>query len=110
MTNSSKPWIAECNPFASLCKSLSEKLSEVRPLKFLLWFLVAAYRSLGTTHLGGACRFTPSCSEYALDAIHEHSPHKAVWLISKRICKCRPGGPFGYDPVPAFGETSHAEK
>lgn len=73
-----------------------EKVSKV-----ILWFFVAAYRSIGTTHLGGACRFEPSCSSYALEAINKHHTHKALWLITKRICKCRPGGPYGYDPVPA---------
>lgn len=66
---------------------------------FLLLF-VGSYRTLGTTHLGGACRFEPSCSEYAVEAIHLHPPFRATRLILKRILKCRPGGEFGVDPVP----------
>ncbi|WP_413576400.1 membrane protein insertion efficiency factor YidD [Bdellovibrio sp. HCB290] len=78
-----------------------------KTFKASLWFFVAAYRSIGTTHLGGSCRFEPSCSAYALEAIHKHKSHKAFWLITKRICKCRPGGPYGYDPVPDSGESLH---
>lgn len=76
--------------------------------KALLWFLIATYRSIGTTFLGGNCRFEPSCSAYALEAIKIHHTHKAFWLITKRVCKCRPGGPFGYDPVPESGVNLHA--
>jgi putative membrane protein insertion efficiency factor len=68
--------------------------------KSFLWLLLGAYRSIGTTHMGGACRFIPSCSEYALESLRSHPSHKALCLISKRLCKCRPGGPFGFDPVP----------
>ncbi|WP_413289482.1 membrane protein insertion efficiency factor YidD [Bdellovibrio sp. HCB337] len=73
---------------------------ESLPRASLLLF-VGAYRTLGTTHMGGACRFTPSCSEYAVEAIKTHSFFSAIYLVTKRILKCRPGGTFGYDPVPA---------
>ncbi|MGZ3780376.1 MAG: membrane protein insertion efficiency factor YidD [Pseudobdellovibrionaceae bacterium] len=79
-------------------------------LKTVLQVLLAAYRTVGTTHLGGSCRFEPSCSAYALEAIHTHKTHTALWLITKRICKCRPGGPYGYDPVPPLGANIHATK
>jgi len=95
MTSSRKPWIPVLRFLESLPKSL------------LLLFVVA-YRTLGTTHMGGTCRFTPSCSEYAVEAIKAHSFFSAIYLVSKRILKCRPGGTFGFDPVPACscsGET-----
>jgi putative membrane protein insertion efficiency factor len=62
--------------------------------------LVGLYRTVGTTHLGGACRFSPSCSEYAIEALNIHNPFKAIFLIIKRILRCRPGVPGGFDPVP----------
>ncbi|WP_350159260.1 membrane protein insertion efficiency factor YidD [Bdellovibrio sp. 22V] len=97
MRNLSKLWIAVWKSYERISKGL-------------LWFFVASYRTVVTTHLGGSCRFEPSCSAYALDAIKTHHTHKALWLITKRVCKCRPGGPFGYDPVPPRGGKLHATK
>lgn len=71
----------------------------------ILLLFIGAYRTIGTTHLGGGCRFEPSCSEYALEAAKLHPPHKAVRLIAMRVSRCRPGGSFGYDPVPPAGAT-----
>ncbi|MBC7371579.1 MAG: membrane protein insertion efficiency factor YidD [Bdellovibrionaceae bacterium] len=95
MTSSAEPWTAGSKVLKSISKG------------FLL-LLIGAYRTLGTTHMGGACRFTPSCSEYAVDTIHEHSFFKAIYLITKRILKCRPGGSFGFDPVPHASGECHA--
>ena len=47
-----------------------------------------------------ACRFTPSCSHYAVEAIQKHGPIKGIWLAVKRICRCNPWGGSGYDPGP----------
>jgi putative membrane protein insertion efficiency factor len=69
-------------------------------LSNLLLLLVGAYRTIGTNHLGGSCRFEPSCSEYAVEALHLHPPLTAVRLISVRIAKCRPGQAWGFDAVP----------
>ena len=46
------------------------------------------------------CRFIPSCSTYAIEAIHKHGAVRGAYFIFKRILKCRPGKYFGYDPVP----------
>lgn len=46
------------------------------------------------------CRFTPTCSQYALEAFRKYGPVKGFWLSLKRILRCRPGGGSGYDPVP----------
>ena len=75
----------------------------------ILFLLIGAYRTIGTTHLGGGCRFEPSCSEYALEAVRLHSPHRAVYLMLKRIARCRPGGAWGFDPVPARPNLQHAK-
>ncbi|MEK7707904.1 MAG: membrane protein insertion efficiency factor YidD [Verrucomicrobiota bacterium] len=48
----------------------------------------------------GQCRFTPSCSEYALDAVRTHGAGRGSWLATKRICRCHPWGDCGHDPVP----------
>ncbi|MEQ9376770.1 MAG: membrane protein insertion efficiency factor YidD [Imperialibacter sp.] len=47
-----------------------------------------------------ACRYAPTCSEYAKEAITKHGPFKGGWLAAKRIGKCHPWGGSGYDPVP----------
>ncbi|MDE6371056.1 MAG: membrane protein insertion efficiency factor YidD [Duncaniella sp.] len=47
-----------------------------------------------------SCRFTPTCSQYAIEAITRHGALKGGWLAVKRICRCHPWGGSGYDPVP----------
>ena len=47
-----------------------------------------------------SCRFTPTCSQYALEALRKHGPVRGLWLAIKRICRCHPWGGSGYDPVP----------
>lgn len=47
-----------------------------------------------------ACRYTPTCSEYAIQALKKHGPFKGLWLATKRILSCNPWGGSGYDPVP----------
>lgn len=47
-----------------------------------------------------SCRFTPTCSEYARQALLKHGPIKGLWLAIKRISRCHPWGGSGYDPVP----------
>jgi len=54
---------------------------------------------LGTV-LPNSCRFQPSCSEYALGALAEHGAVRGSWLAVRRILRCHPFGPAGYDPVP----------
>ena len=46
------------------------------------------------------CRFVPSCSTYALEALEEHGPVRGSWLSARRLCRCHPWGGSGYDPVP----------
>ena len=50
--------------------------------------------------LSPSCRFTPSCSHYGIEALKKHGPIKGSWLTLRRIGRCHPWGPSGYDPVP----------
>lgn len=65
---------------------------------------IHAYRIALSPLLPNACRFTPSCSVYALDALHAHGPARGLWLTVKRLSRCHPitwlGGSSGFDPVP----------
>lgn len=74
--------------------------------KACLNFLVLGYRVIGSPSMGGSCRFYPSCSVYATECISTLSPSIALFLIIKRLIKCRPFGDYGYDPVPEKGQFS----
>ena len=63
--------------------------------------LVMLYRGLISPLLPSCCRFVPTCSEYSLIALRRFGFAKGVKLTVKRLLRCRPGGPHGYDPVPA---------
>jgi putative membrane protein insertion efficiency factor len=63
--------------------------------------LVSGYRVLLAPIVGGTCRFTPSCSAYAEEAIREHGAIHGLWLTVRRLARCHPFGGFGYDPVPS---------
>jgi putative membrane protein insertion efficiency factor len=66
--------------------------------------LIRAYQLALSPLLPPSCRFVPSCSEYAAQAVRKHGPLRGTWLALKRISKCHPikwlGGGSGYDPVP----------
>lgn len=61
---------------------------------------IRAYRRFLSPVLPHTCRFYPSCSQYAIDAIRVHGAARGVWLAAKRLLKCQPLHPGGYDPVP----------
>jgi putative membrane protein insertion efficiency factor len=77
-------------------------------IKRFILLLIAAYRTVASAWLGGACRFEPSCSAYASEAFQKHSFFTALKLSSSRIMKCRPGGGFGFDPVPPSPQDSNS--
>jgi putative membrane protein insertion efficiency factor len=66
----------------------------------LLLVLIKAYRYCVSPLLGPSCRFLPTCSDYAVQAIDKHGAGFGSWLALKRIARCHPWHPGGYDPVP----------
>ena len=71
----------------------------------LLIFLLKGYKKIISPIteklLGSACRFTPTCSEYTIEALEKYGTTKGLSLGLKRLGKCHPWGGFGYDPVPS---------
>lgn len=62
--------------------------------------LIKGYQLLISPLLGANCRFTPTCSQYGIEAIKKYGPFKGGWLTLKRIGSCHPWGRHGHDPVP----------
>ena len=62
--------------------------------------LIRGYQLVIAPILGPRCRHLPSCSEYAIEALHEHGALAGVWLALRRLARCHPLGTSGYDPVP----------
>jgi uncharacterized protein len=74
----------------------------------LVWLLLAplrVYRRFVSPYLPPVCRFHPSCSAYAVEALQVHGPFTGVWLTARRLLRCAPWHPGGYDPVPPSGRT-----
>jgi len=69
-------------------------------MKTLLVLFVRIYRYTLRPLLGAHCRFYPSCSEYACDAIERHGAARGSWIALRRLSRCHPYHPGGYDPVP----------
>jgi uncharacterized protein len=67
-------------------------------LPFIL--LIKLYQWIISPWLGPKCRYTPTCSNYAAEALKKHGLFKGLWLAIKRISRCHPWGGSGYDPVP----------
>jgi putative membrane protein insertion efficiency factor len=73
----------------------------------LLTAPIVLYRYTLSAFMGRECRYLPTCSEYAEDAIAKNGPWKGGWLALSRLCRCNPWGPSGYDPVPDLGHEHH---
>ena len=69
-------------------------------LEVLLLLPIVFYQRVISPFTPPSCRFTPTCSEYARQAIAKHGPFKGLWLAIKRLSRCHPWGGSGYDPVP----------
>ena len=62
------------------------------PVKLYQWFI--------SPIIGASCRYTPTCSQYTIEALKKHGPFKGLYLAIKRILSCNPWGGHGHDPVP----------
>jgi putative membrane protein insertion efficiency factor len=72
----------------------------MNPVGLALRGVIRAYQLLVSPILPSACRFMPSCSAYAMEAVTRHGPLGGSWLAAKRVCRCHPWHEGGYDPVP----------
>ena len=78
-----------------------------RLIESLLVALIRAYRYTLSPLLGNHCRFYPSCSAYALEAIKLHGPIRGSYLAARRLLRCHPWHEGGIDPVPGSGNEPH---
>ncbi len=85
-------------------------------MKSLLLALVHAYRLVLVPALrfivgpGGSCRYQPTCSHYAIEALERHGAARGGWLTLKRLCRCHPWGGLGPDPVPPVFDGSETKR
>ncbi len=70
------------------------------PLAFVISLPVRAYRLLFSPWVGRGCRYDPTCSAYAMEALEKHGGLKGSWLAAKRVGRCHPWGGHGVDDVP----------
>ena len=68
--------------------------------KRILWALVRGYQLCISPMMTARCRYVPTCSQYALEAINKYGAIKGLWLTIKRVARCHPWGGCGHDPVP----------
>ena len=75
-----------------------KQLLQILSYPFIL--LIKLYQLIISPWLGPQCRFTPTCSQYGIEAFKKYGPVKGLWLTVKRIARCNPWGGHGHDPVP----------
>jgi putative membrane protein insertion efficiency factor len=79
-------------------------------VKHLLIALLKIYRLVVSPLYGNVCRYYPSCSAYALRAVEVHGAVQGSWLAGRRLLRCHPWAPGGYDPVPGTPEFAEEER
>jgi putative membrane protein insertion efficiency factor len=72
----------------------------LKALSFPFIFLIRVYQWVISPILGPKCRFTPTCSQYGIEALKKYGPVKGLYLTARRLMRCHPWGGHGYDPVP----------
>ncbi|MDP6345636.1 MAG: membrane protein insertion efficiency factor YidD [Alphaproteobacteria bacterium] len=80
----------------------------MKPIAQMLRLPVLVYRYALSPLLPMSCRFTPGCSEYALEALARHGARRGGWLTAKRLARCHPWGGHGHDPVPVTAADAAA--
>jgi putative membrane protein insertion efficiency factor len=88
-------------------KTLTQTLLRL-PARFLI-AMIRLYRLFGSLWLGNQCRFHPTCSSYALEALEQHGALKGSWLAARRLSRCHPFCEGGFDPVPETTEKNHVK-
>ena len=78
-------------------------------MRTLILWLIKGYRRFVSPLFPPTCRFQPTCSQYALEAIATYGTIKGGWLAITRILRCHPFHPGGYDPVPSADKSSHPD-
>ena len=76
-------------------------------IKKIFIFPIKLYKKFISPLLGTNCRFVPTCSEYAMEAIETHGVIQGLWLTVKRLLRCNPFAKGGYDPVPPVRTTKN---
>lgn len=89
--------------FSVSLKSGMKKLLHTLTVTPLIW-LVRFYQAAISPYLGSSCRYTPTCSQYTIEALQRHGLLAGGWLAVRRIASCHPWGGQGYDPVPTEEE------
>ncbi len=79
-------------------KPVTQSIKEVLAFPFIL--LIFLYQRIISPWIGPKCRYTPTCSQYGIEALKKHGPIKGLWLTMRRVSRCHPWGGSGYDPVP----------
>lgn len=79
-------------------------------MRAILLKLIRIYQLVLSPVLGSSCRFHPTCSQYALDAIDTHGSIRGTWLAMRRVGRCHPWHPGGHDPVPETVEQHTSER
>jgi uncharacterized protein len=78
----------------------ASRQTRLSPGQRLMLALLTVYKVLLSQLFAGSCRFVPSCSAYAREAVIQHGALKGAWLAARRLARCHPAGSFGVDPVP----------
>ena len=80
---------------------MDDYASAGRLLGLAIWGMIRAYQLLVAPILPPSCRYYPSCSHYAAEAVAQHGPWRGSLLAVRRVLRCHPWGGSGYDPVPS---------